>query len=79
MTLQYLSPYIPIVYSKTGIYMVYLFLSYLVQNLDHVYSLEAPRRVCSNMYPRSMFWAQIFIKKSLSSQLLKLKKSLDVE
>ena len=30
-----------------------------VQNIDCGYSLEPPRRGGSNMYPQSMFWAEI--------------------
>ena len=45
----------PLLCSKTGVYLFFLF---LIQNIDCGYSLEPPRRGGSNVYPQSMFWAK---------------------
>ena len=39
-----------------GLYIIFLISA---QNIDCGYSLEPPRRDGSNMYPQSMFWAEI--------------------
>ena len=50
------TPLIPQFYiDKLGYAGVYLFFFFLLQNLDCGYSLEPPRRGCSNVYPQSMF------------------------
>ena len=49
-----LSPHFCIV--RLGYAGVYLFLLFLLQNIDCGYSLEPPRRGGSNVYPQSMFW-----------------------
>ena len=43
---------------KPHFYIVLIFL-FLLKNIDCGYSLEPPRRVGSNEYPQSMFWAEI--------------------
>ena len=40
---------------KLGFAGVYIFFSFLLQNIDCGYSLEPPRRGGSNVYPQSMF------------------------
>ena len=45
-------------YTETrGLRGVYLFLLFLIQNIDCGYSLKLPRRCGSNVYPQSMFLA----------------------
>ena len=59
-----------LLYSKTGLYRVYLFFLFLLQNIDCGYSLEPPRRGGgSNEYPQSMFWSKN--KKNIKTILLK--------
>ena len=41
----------------TGVYVIFLIFA---QNIDCGYSLEPPRRGCSNEYPQFMFWAGIW-------------------
>ena len=41
----------------TGVYIIFLISA---QNIDCWYSLEPPRRGCSNRCPQSMFWAVIW-------------------
>ena len=41
----------------TGVYIIFIF---LLKNIDCGYSLEPPRRGCSNEYLQSMFWAEIW-------------------
>ena len=41
----------------TGVSIIFLISA---QNIDCVYSLEPPRRVGSNKYQQSMFWADIW-------------------
>ena len=41
----------------TGVYIIFLISA---QNIDCGYSLEPPRRGGSDMYPQSMFWAEIW-------------------
>ena len=41
----------------TGVYIIFLI---SVQNIDCGYSLEPPRRGGSNVYPQSMFWAEMW-------------------
>ena len=41
----------------TGVYIIFLISA---QNKDCGYSLESPRRGGSNVYPQSMFWAEIW-------------------
>ena len=48
---------------------VYLFFLFLLQNIDCGYSLEPPRRGGSNVYPQSMFGAEI--RKILKNFLMK--------
>ena len=59
MSVQYipLKPHYYIV--KLGFAGVYLFLLFLLQNIDCGYSLEPPRRGGSNVYPQSMFLAKL--------------------
>ena len=45
--------------AKLGYAAVYLFFLFLLQNIDCGYSLEPPRRGGSNVYPQSMFRANI--------------------
>ena len=60
MSIQYIPPYTPLLYSKTGVCRgIPIFLKFLIQNIDCGYSLEPPRRGCFNVYPQSMFWAKI--------------------
>ena len=40
----------------TGVYIIFLF---LLDNIDHGYSLELPQWGGSNVYPWSMFWAKL--------------------
>ena len=52
----------------TGVYIIFLISA---QNIDCGYSLEAPRRGGSNVYPQSMFWAEIWkISKSFYMKML---------
>ena len=44
---------------KLGFAGVYLFFSFLLQNIDCGYSLEPPRGGGSNVHPQSMFKAKI--------------------
>ena len=56
MSIQYIPPYTPLLYSKTGVCRgIPIFLKFLIQNIDSGYSLEPPRRGCFNVYPQSMF------------------------
>ena len=59
MTIKFdpLKPHFYIV--KLGFTGVYIFL-FLLKNIDCGYWLEPPRRGCSNEYPQSMFWAEIW-------------------
>ena len=41
----------------TGVYIIFLISA---KNIDCGYSLEPPRRGCSNEYPQSMFWAELW-------------------
>ena len=41
-----------------GYFFKYIFLIF-AQNIDYGYTLEPPRRGCSNEYPQSMFWSKI--------------------
>ena len=41
----------------TGVYVIFLF---LLKNIDCGYSLEPPRRGCSNEYLQFMLWAEIW-------------------
>ena len=54
-------PLIPRFYTHkqgfTGYTLIFLF---LLKNINCEYSLEPPRRGCSNEYPLSMFWAEIW-------------------
>ena len=53
-------PYEPHFYiAKVGYAGVYLFFLFLLQIIDCGYSLEPPRRGGSNVYPQSMFGAEI--------------------
>ena len=47
-------PYTPLFIAKLGYEGVYLFLLFLLQNIDCGYSLEPHRRGGSNVYPQSM-------------------------
>ena len=56
-----LTPWNSLLYSKTGIYKGIHYFSYFCsKNIDCGYSLEMPRRVGSNEYLQSMFWAEIW-------------------
>ena len=52
MSVKYLPPYTPLLYSKTGINLFFLILN---QNIDCEYLLEPPHQGGSNVYPLSMF------------------------
>ena len=54
-----LTPLIPLLYSKTGVYRGIHYFSYFAQKHRLWYSLEPPRRGGSNEYPQSMFGAEI--------------------
>ena len=45
---------------KLGFIGVYIIFLISAQNIDCGYSLEPPRRGGSNVYPQSMFWAEIW-------------------
>ena len=49
----------------TWVYIVFFSFLYLLINIDCGYSLEPPRQSGSNEYPQSMFWAEIWKKKSV--------------
>ena len=56
MSVKCIHPRIPLLYSKTGVYRVYIFsLFFLLPNIDCGYTLELPRRGGFNVYPQSMF------------------------
>ena len=57
ISVQYISPQTPILYSETGVCtgILYLFFLFLLQKIDCRYSLESPRRSGSKVYPQSMF------------------------
>ena len=46
-----------VVLGFTGVYIFFLF---LLKNIDCGYPLEPPQRGGSNVYPQSMFWAEIW-------------------
>ena len=49
-------PLKPLLYSKTGITLFFLF---LLENTDYGYSLESPRQGGSNEFLQPMFWAEV--------------------
>ena len=53
LSVQCIPPCIQLLYSKTGIYLLFI----LLQNIDCGYFLELPRQGGSNMYPQSLFLA----------------------
>ena len=62
MSLKRISSHTPLLFSKLGFTWFtgyeYIFFLFLVQNIDCVYTLEAPRRVGSKEYQQSMFWGK---------------------
>ena len=55
-----LTPQTPLLYEKLGFTGVYIIFLISAKNIDCGYSLEPPRWRCSNEYPQSMFWAEIW-------------------
>ena len=57
-------PLKPLFYVVKQVYrgwgVVYIIFSFLLKNIDCVYSLEPPHWGSSNKYPQSMFWAEIW-------------------
>ena len=45
---------------KLGFTGVYIILLFLLKNIDCGYLLEPPPRGGSNVYPQSMFWAEMW-------------------
>ena len=79
MSVQYIPPLTPLLYSKTGVCRGIPIFLILLQNIDCGYSLEPPRRGGSNVYPQFMFGAKIrkisnFFSRNF--QFLQVKKSL---
>ena len=61
-----LTPLNPYLYTKTGVHKGIRYFSYFCsKNIDCGYSLEPPRWGGSNEYPQSMFWVEIWKKKSV--------------
>ena len=59
ISVYYIPPYTPLIYSKTGICRgIPIFFLFLLQSIDCGYSLEPPRRGGSNVYSQSMFLAK---------------------
>ena len=56
-----LNPLYPTFIKKNwGLQGYTLFFLFLLKNIDCAYSLEPPQRGGSNVYPQSMFWAEIW-------------------
>ena len=55
---------------KLGFTGVDIIFSYFAKNIDCGYPLEPPRQGSSNVYPQSMFWAEIKKKKKKKSEFL---------
>ena len=60
---------------KLGFTGVYLFFLFLLQNIDCVYTLEQPRRGCSNVYTQSMFGEKKKNENAENFPFLQLKKN----
>ena len=61
---------------KMGFAGVYLFFLFLIQNIICMYSLEPPQQGGSNVYPQSMFWAEILKILLIKFSILRLEISL---
>ena len=60
MSIKCLPLYTQLLDSKTGVYRDNtIFILFMIQNIDFGYSLEPPRQFGSNVYPQSMFRANI--------------------
>ena len=57
MSVKLISPYTPLLYSKTGVCRgIPFFLLFALKHIDFGYTLEPPRCSGSNEYPQSLFW-----------------------